>query len=34
MQDLRIGSMVVVNDAKVPVGIFTHPDVLERVALP
>ena len=33
MQDLRIGSMVVVDAESRPVGIFTHPDVLERVAL-
>ena len=33
MHERRIGSMVVVDAAGVPVGIFTHPDVLERVAL-
>jgi CBS domain-containing protein len=33
MKDLRIGSMVVVDDQRRPVGIFTHPDVLDRVAL-
>ena len=30
----RVGSMVVVDSKQVPVGIFTTPDVLERVALP
>lgn len=34
MSGLGIGSMVVVDDLEVPVGIFTHPDVLTRVALP
>ncbi len=33
MHDLRIGSMIVVQ-AGVPIGIFTHLDVLNRVALP
>ncbi len=34
MQAARIGSMVVVDTAQVPVGIFTNVDVLERVAAP
>ena len=33
MRDQRIGSMVVVDAADVPVGIFTRPDVVSRVAL-
>lgn len=34
MHEGRIGSMVVVDAAQVPVGIFTTPDVLGRVTLP
>lgn len=34
MHELRIGSMVVTAADGVPLGIFTSPDVLERVALP
>jgi CBS domain-containing protein len=34
MHDRRVGSVVVTNHERVPVGIFTTPDVLERVALP
>ena len=34
MQQARIGSMVVADAAHKPVGIFTLPDVLERVAAP
>ena len=34
MHAARIGSMVVVDAQQVPVGIFTTPDVLERVTLP
>jgi CBS domain-containing protein len=34
MQRLRIGSMVVVDGAQRPLGVFTLHDVLERVALP
>jgi len=34
MHELRIGSMVIVDAGGVPAGIFTTPDVLERVALP
>ncbi len=34
MHDLRIGSMVVAGADGKPLGIFTTPDVLERVALP
>jgi CBS domain-containing protein len=34
MHDGRIGSMVVVDANRVPVGIFTVPDVLARVTLP
>ena len=34
MQSARVGSMVVVDADEAPVGIFTQPDVLERVALP
>jgi CBS domain-containing protein len=34
MHAARIGSMVVVDAQQVPVGIFTTPDVLARVALP
>ncbi len=34
MQQERIGSVVVVDPMRVPVGIFTERDVLERVALP
>ncbi len=33
MQEKRVGSMVVVDEAGRPVGIFTQPDVLSRVAL-
>ncbi|MBS0338145.1 MAG: CBS domain-containing protein [Proteobacteria bacterium] len=33
MSGLRIGSMVVVDGDAAPIGILTHPDVLERVAL-
>jgi CBS domain-containing protein len=33
MQRLRIGSMIVVDEARRPLGIFTQPDALERVAL-
>ncbi len=33
MRDQHVGSIVVVDEARVPVGIFTQPDVLERVAL-
>ncbi len=33
MSALRIGSMVVVDAESAPIGILTHPDVLERVAL-
>jgi CBS domain-containing protein len=34
MHGKRIGSMVVVDEQQVPVGIFTVPDVLSRVTLP
>jgi CBS domain-containing protein len=34
MQAERIGSMVVVDEKHAPVGVFTMPDVLSRVALP
>ena len=34
MSDRAIGSMVVVDAAGAPIGIFTYPDVLNRVALP
>jgi CBS domain-containing protein len=34
MHELRIGSMVAVDDAGKPIGILTLPDVLERIALP
>lgn len=34
MHAARVGSMVVLDAAQAPVGIFTQPDVLERVALP
>lgn len=34
MHASRVGSMVVVDSKQVPVGIFTTPDVLERVVLP
>jgi CBS domain-containing protein len=34
MHAQRIGSMIVVDGDGVPRGIFTHPDVLERVTLP
>jgi len=34
MHDLRIGSMVAVDDNECPLGIFTLHDVLERIALP
>jgi CBS domain-containing protein len=34
MHASRVGSMVVVDSKQVPVGIFTTPDVLERVTLP
>jgi CBS domain-containing protein len=34
MQAERIGSMVVVDGKQAPVGVFTMPDVLSRVALP
>jgi CBS domain-containing protein len=34
MHEGRVGSMVVVDAAQVPVGIFTTPDVLGRVTLP
>jgi CBS domain-containing protein len=34
MHAARVGSMVVVDGARVPLGIFTQPDILERVALP
>lgn len=34
MHELRIGSMVAVDDAGRPLGILTLPDVLERIALP
>jgi CBS domain-containing protein len=34
LRDARIGSMVVVDGERIPVGIFTLPDVLDRVALP
>lgn len=33
MHAQRIGSMIVVDGQRVPIGIFTHPDLLERVAL-
>jgi CBS domain-containing protein len=33
MQAQRVGSMIVVDGGGVPRGIFTHPDVLERVTL-
>ncbi|HET9734107.1 MAG TPA: DUF294 nucleotidyltransferase-like domain-containing protein [Burkholderiales bacterium] len=33
MHERRIGSMIVVDAGGVPCGIFTHPDVLERVTL-
>jgi CBS domain-containing protein len=33
MHEARVGSMVVVDGARVPLGVFTLPDVLERVAL-
>jgi CBS domain-containing protein len=34
MHDLRVGSMVAVDDEGRPLGILTLPDVLERIALP
>ncbi len=34
MHDLRVGSMVAVDEAGRPLGILTLPDVLERIALP
>ncbi|HEX6692704.1 MAG TPA: DUF294 nucleotidyltransferase-like domain-containing protein [Burkholderiales bacterium] len=34
MHAARVGSMVVVDAARVPLGVFTLPDVLERVVLP
>ena len=34
MAELGIGSIVVVDEANAPVGILTHPDVLNRVTLP
>ena len=34
MQAQRIGSMVVVDEKQAPIGVFTMPDVLSRVALP
>ncbi len=34
MSDQRIGSIVVVDDARIPIGIVTQGDVLRRVALP
>jgi len=34
MHEQRVGSMVVVDAGRIPVGIFTTPDVLARVALP
>jgi len=34
MHELRVGSMVAVDDAGRPIGILTLPDVLERIALP
>ncbi|HWD21919.1 MAG TPA: DUF294 nucleotidyltransferase-like domain-containing protein [Burkholderiales bacterium] len=34
MHAARVGSMVVLDAGQVPIGIFTTPDVLERVALP
>jgi CBS domain-containing protein len=34
MHAARVGSMVVLDVGQVPIGIFTTPDVLERVALP
>jgi CBS domain-containing protein len=34
MHELRVGSMVAVDDAGRPLGILTLPDVLERIALP
>lgn len=34
MHELRIGSMVAVDDTGKPLGILTLPDVLERIALP
>jgi CBS domain-containing protein len=34
MHEARVGSMVVVDQARVPLGVFTLPDVLERVTLP
>lgn len=34
MHDLRIGSMVAVDEIGRPIGILTLPDVLERIALP
>ncbi len=34
MHAARVGSMVVVDAERVPIGIFTMPDLLERVALP
>lgn len=33
MRDSGVGSMIVVDEERVPVGVFTQPDVLERVAL-
>jgi CBS domain-containing protein len=33
MHEQRIGSMIVIDGGGVPCGIFTHPDVLERVTL-
>jgi CBS domain-containing protein len=33
MHELRVGSMIVVDEARAPLGVFTHPDLLERVAL-
>jgi CBS domain-containing protein len=34
MHELRVGSMVAVDEAGRPIGILTLPDVLERIALP
>jgi CBS domain-containing protein len=33
MRASGVGSMVIVNEKRIPVGVFTQPDVLERVAL-
>jgi len=34
MHDLRLGSMIAVDESRRPLGILTLPDVLERIALP